>query len=119
MSCSAICVIAGRRAVIRLAVNHLPTRRRHRWCSSPLSGMICAISLLNSPPDSSADSLAASSAFSSRVKRGSASTCLTSSYRVSSVAWSPLGSSTGATGHCCRSCAHSAGGSSAVSLGIG
>ena len=49
MSCSAIRAIAGRSAVIRLAVNHLPTRRRQCWCSSPPSGMIGAISLLNNP----------------------------------------------------------------------
>lgn len=63
MRSSAIWTMAGRMAFMRLAVNHLPTRRRQRWCSSPLSGMIAAISLLNTPPPS-ADSRAASGALS-------------------------------------------------------
>ncbi|MFB9884005.1 hypothetical protein ACFFMN_39355 [Planobispora siamensis] len=35
---SAIRAIAGRRAVIRLAVNHLPTRRRQCRCASRRRG---------------------------------------------------------------------------------
>ena len=81
--------------------------------------MVEAIDELNTPPDSSVEIRAASEALSSRVKRGSESTDLTSAYRVSSDAWSPLGSVIRATGQRSRSSDHSVGGSSAVGLAKG